>query len=334
MNLGQMEIEVREMFSFPEVATGGTDKLVQLSIWKWISDAFTNMVNAIDGLETYIEFTITTSWGFTITVPVASGATISGTVLDGGDHRAFRVSDLRTWGEIVNLTDGTGQPRSLLRVVYNETGWKADQVQEQNYFDEFDIINLGMVLLPTINQTNTIGLHYKKAATELGILPTVFDGSGINDLTPGTTGVALGYQDRDFQVVIDATGTPDTFKWSSDGGANFTAGVNCTTTALTLQEGITIKFGATTGHTLNDQWDFDLNCNPDTHFDAEYHNKYPVNYACIQLCKKLEDTRLGMFKEDSRIMLNEFVSDYLLKDLGAETHTIENSLQSSDFFAR
>ena len=78
-------------------------------------------------------------------------------------------------------------------------------------------------------------------------------GSGLNDITfqgtyTGTTAVT-------YYVKIDATGTPDTFSWSKD---NFTSteatGVSLTGSAQTLDTGVTVTAGATTGHTLNDVW--------------------------------------------------------------------------------
>lgn len=256
MNLGEIETEVREMFGFPTPAVGGTDKLVQTTIWKLINDAFTNMVNAVDGLPHYIEFTVDTSWAFTVTAPAGETATISKTSLDGGDHYAFKVSNLRTWGDIINLTEGSLEPRSILRVVYNELGWKQDQVKTQALFDEFDIINHGLVLLPIIDQTNTIGLDYKKKATEMTL-------------------------------------TTDT---------------------------------------------------PDSEIETEYHNKYPVQYACMMLALSKDDTRMGTFNEVAgyRIpgtnqytgMLGAFVDDFQLSDLGAESHTISGSYLSGDYLAR
>lgn len=81
--------------------------------------------------------------------------------------------------------------------------------------------------------------------------PNGFKGSGLNDLTWGTNydAVDSGY----FEVVIDAAGTPDTFKWRKDGGA-WTEDVAITGAAQTLSDSQTITFAATTGHTLNDQW--------------------------------------------------------------------------------
>ncbi len=256
MNLGEIETEAREMFGFPSPASGGTDKLVQATVWKYINDALSNMVNAIDGIERYIEFTVATDWTLTVTVPASGKPTLTKTALAGGDHQAIKVSDLRTWGNLVNRTDGTGQPRSLRRVVYQERGWKQDQVSSQNYFDEFDIINQGLVLLPGSSQTNTISLNYRKVAT-----------------------------------------------------------------AMTL-----------TGDT------------PDSEIEAEYHNKYPVMYACKMLAIQKDDTRVNWFAgeaggwDENRGeyvgMLGRFVDDYQLGDLGAESHSVENSAQSGEYFVR
>lgn len=252
MNLGQIETEVREAFGFPTPATGGVDKLVQATIWKHINDAFTNMVNAIDGLPYYIEFTVDTSWAFTVTVPVASPPTISKTALDLGDHYAFKVSNLRTWGDPINLTDGSGKPQGFRRVVYNARGWKADQVQTQDDFDEYDIIGHGMVLLPRIDVTNTIGLYYRKKATKMTL----------------------------------------------------------------------------TGET------------PDSEIEDEYHNKYPVMYACMMLALSKSDDRLGTFREiagyrtrdgDYTGMLGDFVRDFQLSDLGAESYSVAGSGYSTDY---
>lgn len=83
-----------------------------------------------------------------------------------------------------------------------------------------------------------------------------FTGTGLNDLTLG--GTYSGAPDEvNYRVQIDGVGTPNTFKWSDNGGATFNAtAVAITASAQTLNNGVTITFGATTGHTLNDRWDF------------------------------------------------------------------------------
>lgn len=85
-----------------------------------------------------------------------------------------------------------------------------------------------------------------------------FYGTGLNDATTSGT---VQNQDCTFtdgnshtiDVVIDSTGTPDTFKWRLDGGS-YTTGVAITGANQTITNGVRITFAATTGHTLNAQW--------------------------------------------------------------------------------
>ena len=87
-----------------------------------------------------------------------------------------------------------------------------------------------------------------------------FTGSGLDDITiagaytGGITATAAVYQ-----VKIDGTGTPDTFKWSDDGGSSFKqTGISIVSGAQTLNNGVTIEFAATTGHTSDDLWEFGI----------------------------------------------------------------------------
>jgi hypothetical protein len=60
---------------------------------------------------------------------------------------------------------------------------------------------------------------------------------------------------RNYKVEIDAAGTTDTFKWSNDGGATWVAtGVAITGSAQALENGLSVTFTNTTGHTLGDNW--------------------------------------------------------------------------------
>ncbi len=77
----------------------------------------------------------------------------------------------------------------------------------------------------------------------------------LDDMTVG--GTYNGSINTNYKVQIDATGTPDTFKWSDDGGSTWDAtGVSITGSAQTLNNGVTVTFGATTGHTLSTNWSF------------------------------------------------------------------------------
>jgi len=85
-------------------------------------------------------------------------------------------------------------------------------------------------------------------------VPTFF-GTGLNDLS--TSGDFSGTSFLNYRVEIDSIGATDTFRWSDDGGATWDAsGVAITGAAQTLNNGIIVTFGAVTGHTLNDYWNF------------------------------------------------------------------------------
>ena len=59
------------------------------------------------------------------------------------------------------------------------------------------------------------------------------------------------------EVTYSGAGGYDTFEWSDDGGSTWDAtDVQITGSAQALNNGVTVTFGATSGHTLNDYWDF------------------------------------------------------------------------------
>ena len=87
--------------------------------------------------------------------------------------------------------------------------------------------------------------------TESGAV--AFTGTGLDDAESGGTYTGNGH--IEYKVVIDGEGTPDTFEWFKD-GVSEAAGVAITGAAQTLDNGLTIEFAATTGHTSGDQWVF------------------------------------------------------------------------------
>ena len=81
-----------------------------------------------------------------------------------------------------------------------------------------------------------------------------FSGTGLDDMESG--GDYTADVNKNIRVQIDAAAATDTIKWSEDGGNTWTStGIPLTTTVY-LSYGIELTFGATTGHTLNDYWDF------------------------------------------------------------------------------
>lgn len=81
-----------------------------------------------------------------------------------------------------------------------------------------------------------------------------FSGGGLDDLTIG--GTYTYSENKTFRIQIDGTGTPDTFKWSEDGGTTWSSKQIDITDLNYLPYGITLTFGATTGHTSGNYWEF------------------------------------------------------------------------------
>lgn len=123
-----------------------------------------------------------------------------------------------------------------------------------------------LTILPPSNTTsgNIDGFSYRLRFKSRNVGPLdITDETGVTTVT-GLDDLALGtnYTDvdsRQYRVEIDGEGTPDTFKWSNDGGETWEAtGVSITGSAQTLEDGVQITFGATTGHTEGDYWDFEV----------------------------------------------------------------------------
>ena len=81
-----------------------------------------------------------------------------------------------------------------------------------------------------------------------------FTGTGLNNCVMNNL-TFTDTTDATYTIVIDGTGTPNTFKWKKNAGA-YTTSVSITGSAQTLSDGVGIIFGGSTGHTLNDQWVF------------------------------------------------------------------------------
>lgn len=83
----------------------------------------------------------------------------------------------------------------------------------------------------------------------------LFTGSGLDDFSKGVANSFVGVADTNYKVEIDGVGSPNTFKWSDDGGSTWDAtGVAITGADQLLNNGVYIRFGATTGHTSGDNW--------------------------------------------------------------------------------
>jgi phage gp36-like protein len=112
-----------------------------------------------------------------------------------------------------------------------------------------------------------------------------FQGSGLNDISFAVTGLSL------FEIVIDAQGSPDTFKWRVDGG-DWTEGVSITglPQILTGPDGNQIiTFAAITGHTTGDSWTIGIVsdvisakiADADAEIDGYCGTRYSVPFATV-----------------------------------------------------
>lgn len=114
-----------------------------------------------------------------------------------------------------------------------------------------DLSTTALNVASNIN-SNTSSPNY--TATAVGAVITI---------TPVTAGTSV----NGFAVVATTTtltttttnlsgGTENTFRWSSDNGDTWTYEVPITGSAQVLSDGVTITFGAITGHSTQDEWNF------------------------------------------------------------------------------
>lgn len=87
------------------------------------------------------------------------------------------------------------------------------------------------------------------------IEPARFQGGTLNDAT--SAGTYTGTSKKDFLVRISTAAATDKFEYSTNGGLTWSLSeTDLTGAAQALEDGVTITFGATTGHAVGDQWNF------------------------------------------------------------------------------
>ncbi len=97
---------------------------------------------------------------------------------------------------------------------------------------------------------------------------------------------------KTYKVKIDGVGNPNTFKWNSDGTETYTnTGIAITAAEQSLENGIKIKFDATTGHSIDDIWTF-----TSTPANATISTISPINETIANML-----SLPGTFNENSNI---------------------------------
>ncbi len=105
-------------------------------------------------------------------------------------------------------------------------------------------------------QTQVSGIVY-------GENPSItFTGGGLDDMTYPANNSWQGSTTETIRVVIDSTGTPDTFAWYVNGVLmDFNVPISGGSQGLIDSNGnscVQVDFGATTGHSMGDYWQFDM----------------------------------------------------------------------------
>ena len=193
--------------------------------------------------------------GFTVwsVLSQKSGGVGGGAGIGGVGGGALPTIDMN--GQLVN----TRQSSKPVQVVYGIARVGANWVFARPSSANSNIENV----IATWSEGEIEGL-----ATAVDFTP-LFTGSGPNDIHTGGDFVYPGYTPPEktdvvyytpaihYRVQIDGTGTPNTFKWSDNGGVSWDASaVPITGRAQALNNGVTVKFDSVVGHTSGDHWDF------------------------------------------------------------------------------
>ena len=321
MNIQGLVDLVRTYIGFPTPQTGGDDRLDNLDIIRWINDGFDKMVGEVGGLEAYTEFTITDAGVIVVTEPAAgeNPPTIALNNPPLSDYGLFKISDALSYVKFRNKTTELEDDsrRILVRRSINNPHRQEIYNNAQDYYDSYDLVGTsGFCLMPfTVNETNTIGVGYKKKFRRLNFSTPEFHGLGtLNDITLG--GVYTGTSDIQLRIQMDGGTNPQTYKWSIDNGTTWVAsGVSMSTTATALGNyGITVKWGAVTGHNLHDFWNSDVNVEPLTDFTEDEQSGFPVHYACWQVSKQIRDMDGLVFMQDAMRYMNEWIEGRFYAD--------------------
>ena len=84
-------------------------------------------------------------------------------------------------------------------------------------------------------------------------LPIYYGSVGLDDVT--ITGTYTASTDIRYQLDINVLGLPDSYRWSDDDGASWSADIPITGAAQPLgTDGLSVTFANTTGHDLSDNW--------------------------------------------------------------------------------
>ncbi len=107
---------------------------------------------------------------------------------------------------------------------------------------------------------------------------------GLDDLS--ASGTYTGITDKRFQVRIVPSSGTDQFEWrsinvSSGAYSNWSSPINCSTGSTLLADGISVSFGATTGHESYTFWS--INAKADLSIDFSTLDDSRYSYVCLKM---------------------------------------------------
>lgn len=145
--------------------------------------------------------------------------------------------------------------------VYHES-FETMRVEGNAHFDADLTVDGDLTVngTQTITNSNNINLsgafNYFNSGDTIGESNTTFTGTGLDDAI--FTGHYEGTSsNKTFKVKITTLhtgGTEDLFRWSVDNFSTQSAEIEITGDDQILEDGISVKFNATRGHTINDIW--------------------------------------------------------------------------------
>ena len=320
MSIQSLIDAAKKAVGFPKARAGGTDRWTDYEILDWLNDGFDAMVGEVGGLEAYAEFTITAGGVIAVTKPGATQnpPTIAANNPPLADYGLFRISDALSYVKFRNMTAGLNddQRRILIRRSINDPLRQEIYNNAQDYYDSYDLIGTsGFALMPfTVNTTNTVGVGYKKKFRRLNFSEPIMHGAGVlNDLT--LEGVYTGKIDRKLRIQMDGGTNPQTFRYSWDDGVTWTAStVAMSLIAISIGYGITVKWGAVTGHTLLDYWNSDVNVSSLADFDDVDQRGYPLLWAAYNMARDIRDVDRDVFLRDANIAKQSWIDGRFYSD--------------------
>ncbi len=215
---------------------------------------------------------------------------------------------------------------------YGLESWDGSQISKAA---KVGSLTTGLSFLWPLTLDGNIGIIDKNYILT-GIGAVTFTGAGLNNMTAG--GSFSGTTALRYKIEIDGTGTPDAFKWSDDGGTSWDANaVAITGSAQTLNNGVTVTFATTTGHTVGNYWTLlngksriEITSNPDT---TDFTDVTPVGFSINEqaLHRSFIDCGfIGDWNGGKRVLL---WFEYTLTDATSQAwYSDDNGLTWTKFF--